>query len=243
MSEENNQNMGEVTLMIRAIQEGNKDKINELIPATIKEIRRIAKQQLHKHNLNNDMSATTLVHELYIKFGNYINSHESFLEESPNPKSNEFFSICTKTIQHLIFDYCRRFKNKSQKTDSLDDITKDFSWLRSKEDSVETAFMVKEILEKLSDQGFQRKVKVFNFRYFGKYTDEDISKILGISIPTIQRDLRKVETELFFILNPYAKEIHEKAVKIPNREERERLIEEQCGDDERLQKAIKLLVR
>lgn len=243
MKEENHQNSGEVTLMLRAIQDGDKEKINDLIPTTIKEIRRIAKRQIHRHNLNNNMSVTALVNELYIKFGNYVNAHDSFLENSFNVRSNDFFALCTTTIQRLIYDYCRKFKSKDQVTDSLDDITKDFSWLSSKENSINTVLIVKEALLKLREQGFERQEKVITLKYFGGFSDAEISEILEISIPTVQRDLRLAESKLYIIINPEIKSIYKQAIKIPDKSEQEKFIEEKCGDDERLLKAIKLLVK
>ena len=226
MSKEKDQNAGEITLMIRAIQNGDKEKVNDLVPTAIKEIRRIAKRQINKYNLKNDMSVTTLVHELYVKFGNYINKHESFLEKSNSSKSDDFYALCTTTIQNLVFDYCRRFKNKSETTDSIDDIVKDFSWLSSKDKPTDIILIVGEALTKFRQQGFERQEKVIRFKYFGGFSDAEISGILEISIPTVQRDLRIAESKLYAILNPQIKDIYEEAVKIPNKEEQLRFIEE-----------------
>lgn len=241
MSEKNNQDSGNITLMLRAIQNGEKEKISELIPTAVKEIRKIAKQQLYKRGMNNDMSVTTLIHELYIKFGSYVNKHDSFLEKSRYVKSDDFYRLCTTTIQRLIYDYCRRVKSKNQVTDSINDELNNFSWLSSKDRAVDIVLMVKEALAKLKRQGYERESEIIIYRYFGGFSDAEIGEILEISIPTVQRDLRRAESKLYFFLNPQIKEIYEDAREIQDKEKREKFIGEKCGDDERLKRAVLLL--
>ena len=229
--------------MIRAIQNGDKDKIHALIPLAIKEIRQIAKRQIYKSSLHNDLSVTTLLHDLYLKFERYVNKRETFLERSVNAQSADFYALCATTIKNLIYDHCRRNKSKTGKTDSLSDETKNFAWLSSKEEPMDIILSVKEALYLLKKQGFERQVKVIEYKYFVGFSDAEISKALGIGIAAVQRDKRSAERKLYVIFNPQVKEIYEKAVKIVNEEEKIRFIETSCGDDEILLKAVKLMAK
>lgn len=196
MSEENSQDLGEVTLMVRALQNGDKEKIDELIPATIIQLRRLARQQLHKFNLSNDMSVTTVMHEIYLKFRKNVDEHDSFLDESPDATSKNFYRMCAKAIRNLLIDYCRRSKNKSQITDSIDDDLLNFSWLSNKDRSIELVFPVHEALAKLRAEGFEQEAEIAELRFFMEFTDAEVAKILQISTATVQRKLRFAKAHL-----------------------------------------------
>ena len=59
--------MNEVTRIINAIQQGDGQAAEELLPLVYNELRRLAHQKLSQESPGQTLQATALVHEAYIR--------------------------------------------------------------------------------------------------------------------------------------------------------------------------------
>ncbi len=59
--------MPEVTQILSAIREGNRQAFDELLPVVYGELRRLAAQKLRHESPGQTIQATALVHEVYLR--------------------------------------------------------------------------------------------------------------------------------------------------------------------------------
>src|SRR5580765_5041109 len=77
--------MSEVTRILEAVEKGDRQAANELLPLVYDELRKLAAQKLAKEKAGQTLQATALVHEAYLRLtgqmpaGKFANRRHFFL--------------------------------------------------------------------------------------------------------------------------------------------------------------------
>lgn len=141
------------------------------------EVRAIARRQLARERPNHTLSATALVHELYLRLER---SGRSFASDE------EFVPAAAHMIREILVDYARarkRWKRGRGNTPvDLNDIYVDLS--PGERVDIES---LHEAIEKLSEIG-ERQAQVVQLRFFGGLSVEESAAVLHISPKTVKRD-------------------------------------------------------
>jgi RNA polymerase sigma factor (TIGR02999 family) len=164
----------------------------ELIPIVYAELRRLAASYLQGERPGHTLAATALVHEAYIR-----------LAEADVPWQNRvhFFAVAARQMRRILVDHAKaRGRGKrggGAEKSSLDDVT-----LVSPELPVDV-IAVDEALEQLATFD-ERKSRIIELMYFGGLTAEEIAEAVGISVPTVNRELKIAKAWLHTRLKPEA---------------------------------------
>jgi len=164
--------MGDVTHILRAVQEGNTEATNELIQAVYQELRFLAVQMLSQEKPGQTLQATALVHEAYLR-----------LVKSGNHRwdgRGHFFAAAAKAMRRLLIEDARR-KNRSPQYLSI--TTGIVPPVQGR--SIDL-IALDEALTKL-DEIDPIVAKLIELHYFGGFTLKEAAEVLEISPRTADR--------------------------------------------------------
>jgi RNA polymerase sigma factor (TIGR02999 family) len=167
----------DLTRILNATREGDRQAAEDLIPMVYHELRRLAAWRLGQEVVANTLQATALVHEAYLKL-------------SPGEPQwdgrRHFFCAAAEAMRRILIDRARQRKavrhgGGLQRTELAEDII-DVPCAQDEE-----ILAINEILDRFA-QIEPRKAEVVKLRYFVGMTIEETAEALGISTPTAKRD-------------------------------------------------------
>jgi RNA polymerase sigma factor (TIGR02999 family) len=165
--------MTDVTRILNAIEGGDAQAADKLLPLVYEELRRLAAYKMSHEPPGQTLQATALVHEAYIRL---VGS------EAQNWSGRtHFFAAAAEAMRRILIDKARRKRSlkhggRFQRVD-LDDVKV------TVEDPSTSLILLDEALTKLDqkDHGLAELVKL---RYFAGLTLEQVAKIQGVSSRT-----------------------------------------------------------
>ncbi len=171
------------------LRAGRTEALDQILPLVYDELRRTARRELAVRP-SDTLSATGLVHELYLKF--------SRSEGAGWQNRAHFLSVAAIAMRHILVDRARRRtaekRGGAQRPITLDDGLVDGS--HDPESLLELDEALND-LEKLDE----RLARVVECRFFGGMTEEETAEILGITARTVRRDWTKARAILYRALN------------------------------------------
>ena len=167
--------MTEVSRILLAIEQGDPQAADQLLPVVYDELRRLAAQKLAQEKPGQTLQPTALVHEAYLRLVGAKNA-PSYRD------GGHFFAAASAAMRRILIDRARR--KKTQKHGG--------SRQRQPLDAVASAepdpdlLALDEALQKLAVKD-PRKAQLVELRYFGGLTSEQAAEVLGISPTTGDR--------------------------------------------------------
>jgi RNA polymerase sigma factor (TIGR02999 family) len=177
---ESTAHQGEITNLLVAHRDGDREAFEQLVPLVYEDLRRIARRQLARHRVRGTLNTTALVHEAYLKLVD-----QTRVEVNDR---NHFYAIAARAMRQIIIDYAR--KRTAQKRGggrtpiSLDKVQVGVA------DQAEMLLAIDTALKKLSSLN-ERLTRVFECRYFAGLTEQETADALSMSLRTVQRDWMK----------------------------------------------------
>ncbi len=99
--------MNEVTQLLKAIEQGDNQAADELLPLVYEELRRLANLKLAQEPPGQTLQATALVHEAYLRL--VMNGQaESATREIHWQGRGHFFSAAAEAMRRILIDNARR---------------------------------------------------------------------------------------------------------------------------------------
>jgi RNA polymerase sigma factor (TIGR02999 family) len=168
--------MSEVTNILEAIQRGDTDAADQLMPLVYDELRRLAGAKMAHEAPGQTLQPTALVHEAWLRLiGN----------ESPRWENRaHFFGAAAEAMRRILIDNARRKRalrhGGGQQRIPLEDVDPAAA---AQDDEL---LAVHEALDKLAAQD-KVKAELVKLRYFVGMTIAEAAEVLGISEPTAKR--------------------------------------------------------
>ncbi len=170
--------MTEVTRILNAINAGEPQAAEQLLPLVYEELRRLAAQRLVHEKPGQTLQATALVHEAYLRLvdGKQIQEWNS---------RGHFFAAAAEAMRRILIDKARHKRTLKaggdQHYQELTDIAGP-----SEEPEIDL-LALDEALQKLEKQD-ERRAKLVKLRFFARLTVEQAAQVLGIATSTAQKD-------------------------------------------------------
>src|SRR5436190_6348310 len=99
--------MHEVTRILEAIETGQTQAAQQLLPLVYDELRRLAAEKMARENPGQTLQATALVHEAYLRLVG--------AEQAPQWQSRgQFFVAAAEAMRRILIDHARR-KRRSKR--------------------------------------------------------------------------------------------------------------------------------
>lgn len=168
--------VGEVTRLLRASSEGDREAESELIPLVYDELRRLAARYMRFERANHTLQATSVVHEAYLKL---VDQKENWQSRA------HFFGVAAHQMRRILVDYARKH-NAAKRGGSERRVSFEDAMATAAEKPGEL-LAIEEALERLAGE-YPRQARVIELRFYGGYTEDEAAKILGFSPETLKRD-------------------------------------------------------
>jgi RNA polymerase sigma factor (TIGR02999 family) len=168
--------MNDVTRILSAIDGGDPQAAEQLLPLVYDELRKLAAQRMAQEKPGQTLQATALVHEAYLR-----------LVGAENPKRwdsrGHFFAAAAEAMRRILVEQARRKNSVKRGGDFL---RVDIDLVRPAESADEKLMALDEALTKLAatDAG---KAELVKLRYFAGMTTAEAAAVLGISTATADR--------------------------------------------------------
>ena len=182
-------NAREITRLLRAHAEGDRDALDQLIPLVYDDLRRIAHDRLRSERGSHTLDTTAVVHEAYVR-----------LIDVPDPSWNDrghFFAVASRLIRNLLIDYARRRRAAKRGGDA---IRIPLSSARDTEAGGQLSTIdllaLDEALTALA-QLDPRLERVVECRFFGGLSTQETADVLDVSPRTVERDWSRAKAYLY----------------------------------------------
>src|SRR5882762_11200647 len=167
--------MSEATVLLAAVEQGDRKAADELLEVVYDELRRLAASKMAQEAPGQTLQPTALVHEAWLR-----------LVASKNPKFENrahFFSAAAEAMRRILIDRARRKHTRRHGGGS------EWTDLEGKElaapESDEQLLAVHEVLDIFAKQ-HPLPAEVVKLRYFVGMTNEETAKALDISVATVK---------------------------------------------------------
>jgi RNA polymerase sigma factor (TIGR02999 family) len=169
--------MDEVTNLLNAMERGDPNAANQLLPIVYDELRRLAALKLAQEKPGQTLQPTALLHEAYLRLvGKKVEKHWD--------NSGHFFAAAAEAMRRILVENARRKRRLKRGGDrqriDLDQVQ------AVSDDPVEDLVTLSELLELLAQED-SRKAELVKLRYFAGLSVEDTARCLGISRATADR--------------------------------------------------------
>ena len=169
--------MSDVSIILSAIERGDQDAANKLLPLVYQELRKLAASKLAKAKPGQTLQPTMLVHEAYVR-----------LVDVDQPQQwngrGHFFGAAAEAMRRILVENARRKRSQKHGGDmrrvELDVATAGI------EDPGEDLLALDEALTRFEQQ-WPDKAKLVKLKYFAGLTIPEASLAIGVSTATAER--------------------------------------------------------
>jgi len=171
------QERAEITGLLMAWGNGNRDALGTLMPLVYEELHRTAERYMRRERPGHTLQTTALVHEAYVKL---IDASRVRWQDRAH-----FFAVAAQLMRRILVDFARRRRNQ-KRSGGWQRVTMAEELAVGGERPADLVAL-DEALEDLS-QLDPRKAHVVELRFFGGLSLEETAAVLGVSTDTIGRD-------------------------------------------------------
>lgn len=177
----------EITQMLLELTDGNEEVVNQILPHIYDELRRLASSYLRRERSNHTLQPTALVHEAYMKL----------IDQSRVKWQNRahFFGIAAQVMRRILMDHARKHTAEKRGGDAELLPIEEEILVVSHDKSAELVAL-DDALNQLAEMD-ERKAKIVELRYFGGLSIEETAEVLGVSVPTVNREWRMAKAWLY----------------------------------------------
>jgi RNA polymerase sigma factor (TIGR02999 family) len=179
--------MSDVTLLLNAIEAGNAQAANQLLPLVYEELRKLAATKMAQEKPGQTLQATALVHEAWVRL---VGSDE---QKAWNGRGH-FFGAAAEAMRRILVESARR-KARLRHGGGLERAAVEDIQLAAPmpEDRL---IQVSEALDELELEA-PEAAQIVKLRYFAGLTQEQVAETMGISLRTAERHWTWAKAWLF----------------------------------------------
>ena len=179
------QSVPEVTQLLKAWSQGDKQALEQLTPLVYEELRRLARRYMAREHPGQTLQATALVHEAYLRL----------IEQRLVSWQNRahFFAISAQLMRRILVDRARA-RHYEKRGGGAGCISLDETAIITAEKDAELVAL-DDALRSLEVQD-ARKSRVVELRFFGGLSVEETAEVLQVSVDTVMRDWKMAKVWL-----------------------------------------------
>jgi RNA polymerase sigma factor (TIGR02999 family) len=166
----------EITRLLSALNEGNRDAVDALIPLVYAELRRLAGHYLRGERGGHTLQPTALVHEAFLKLVE---------QETPWQNRAHFFAMAASLMRRILVDYARGHKAE-KRGGAVEKIPLEEAFVFAREKPAQM-IALDDALKKLAEKD-PRRSQIVELKFFGGLTNDEIAEVLGVHSNTVLRD-------------------------------------------------------
>ena len=170
---------GEITRLLTAWQGGEKEALNQLVPAVYGELRRVAHRAMRRQGSEHTLQTTALINEAFLKLAQ--------VSDLACRDRCHFLALCAQLMRRILVDSARA-RLSAKRGGGV--------WRIQFDEDIHLCTLTPTDLVRLDDaltvlaQFDERKSKAIELRFFGGLSVDQAAEALGISRETALRDWR-----------------------------------------------------
>lgn len=175
----------DVSAILRAWSDGDRDALDRLTPIVYAELHRLARRYMAGERPGHTMQASALVNEAYMRLVDYNRMRWQ--------NRAHFFAVAAQVMRRILVDHARRRNAKrgaGMPVVPLDEVVvldpESSPDLVALDDALKALALVD-----------SRKGQVVEMRFFGGLSVEEIAEVLQVSSVTVMRDWRSAKAWLY----------------------------------------------
>jgi len=168
----------EVTQLLGQLGQGDPTALDRLTPIVLDELHRLARHYMSQERAGHTLQATALVNEAYLRLVNMDMEWQN---------RTHFFAIAARQMRRILVDHARS-KATHKRGGKL--LRVDFEEaLQTTSESLTDLLYLDQLLSELEEFD-QRASHLFELRLFSGLGNREIAAVEGISVATVERDIR-----------------------------------------------------
>lgn len=169
---------GPVTQWLSRWSDGQHEALEHILPLIYEQLRQVARRHL-RHEAPGVLSATTVVHETYLRL---LQQHR--IQASDR---EAFLGTAACVMRRVLVDHARRRKSAKRGSGAAPAPLDDDLPVLLDEAEIDDVLALDDVLTRLQ-QLDARVAAVVEYRVFAGFTLEETASALGVSAKTVQRD-------------------------------------------------------
>jgi RNA polymerase sigma factor (TIGR02999 family) len=166
---------GQVTLLLKAMKNGDKSAVEKLLPLVYKELHQLARAYMRRERPDHTLQPTALINEAYLRL----------VRDNVDWQSRQhFIGVAANVMRRLLVDYARA-RNAEMRAGGLQRVELEEGLMISSERSDEV-LALHDALTNLEAVD-PHQAKVVELRYFGGFSVDEIGDILEMSPRSVKR--------------------------------------------------------
>ncbi|MBI4717140.1 MAG: sigma-70 family RNA polymerase sigma factor [Planctomycetes bacterium] len=174
-----------LTEILQATGRGDRQAAAELLPLVYDELRRLARSRMAGLPPGNTLQPTALVHEAFMRL---VGDRDPGWDNRAH-----FFAAAAESMRQVLVDQARRKKRLKRGGDKKRMTLEDFDVPLAS--PVEDILAMDQAIERLQ-RSDPRKAQIVMLRFFAGLTRDETAAVLGLSVPTIDREWRYIVARL-----------------------------------------------
>lgn len=168
---------GEITRLLTAWHQGDRAAVDELWPLIRTDLLGLARRHLNRERKNHTIQPSSLVQEAFVRL----------MPEGGSGWNDRthFYAVASQIMRHVLVDYARRRLRQKRGSGAVH-IPIDAAVVLAPE-HIEQIVAVDLALQRLA-KADERKSRVFEMRFFGGLTVEEVAEVLNVAPNTVIRD-------------------------------------------------------
>ncbi|MEZ4457550.1 MAG: sigma-70 family RNA polymerase sigma factor [Gemmatimonadales bacterium] len=167
----------DVTQLLVAYADGERQALDRLMPVLYDELRRIAHRHLGRQDTGHTLTTTALVHEVYLKL---VDAERVRVRDRAH-----FFAMASRAMRQILIDHARGRlavrRGGGQVPLRLDEA------IPVTDQQADRLLALDEALERL-ERHDARRCRLVEYRYFAGLTLQETADVMGVSLATVKRD-------------------------------------------------------
>ena len=168
---------GDITRLLASWRGGDRSALDRLLPLVRAELERLARRHLGRERPHHQMQPSSLVQEAFLRL--LPGAGVAWQDRA------HFFAVASQVMRHVLVDYARD-RLRQKRGGGAVHIPIDAAVVLSSQ-QVEQIVAVDVALQRLAKVD-ERKSRVFEMRFFGGLTVEEVAETLGVAPNTVIRD-------------------------------------------------------
>jgi RNA polymerase sigma factor (TIGR02999 family) len=175
----------EVTELLQAWGEGDREALERLTPIVHAELHRIAKRYISRERPGHTLQTTALVNEAYVRLIDWKNVRWQ--------NRAHFFGVSAQLMRRILVDFARR--RPHMKNVEIRHVAIDEAYIVPGQRDADLVAL-DEALTALAEID-ERKARIVELRFFGGLSFEEVAEVMKLSKITIVREWNKAKVWLF----------------------------------------------
>jgi RNA polymerase sigma factor (TIGR02999 family) len=178
--------MSDITLMLQAVERGEKQASDDLLPLVYEELRRLAAARMAQEAAGQTLQPTALVHEAWLQL---VGGGERSWQNRAH-----FFGAAADAMRRILIDKARRKARIKHGGGQARVDIQDLDLAETTPD--DNVLLINEALLELEKED-PEQARVVVLKFFGGLTNQEVAQTLGIGERTVDRQWACAKARLF----------------------------------------------